>query len=156
MQIWSWLGMSQLHQEFTICGPQFLRGTQSLEGQYIHMSTVCKLNKNVLAHTATTFLNAFFAVNKMHYFFKKHYWIHNSPGITYFLKDTKTTVWEFSNFFFKVLLFLRLLSLVDYRYLFTCIYWAPTISQSLSMQLWTPQTKVPIRNSNSGRGDKNI
>ena len=156
MQIWSWLGMSQLHQEFTICGPQFLRGTQSLEGQYIHMSTVCKLNKNVLAHTATTFLNAFFAVNKRHYFFKKHYWIHNSPGITYFLKDTKTTVWEFSNFFFKVLLFLRLLSLVDYRYLFTCIYWAPTISQSLSMQLWTPQTKVPIRNSNSGRGDKNI
>lgn len=156
MQIWSWLGMSQLHQEFTICGPQFLRGTQSLEGQYIHMSTVCKLNKNVLAHTAATFLNAFFAVNKMHYFFKKHYWIHNSPGITYFLKDTKTTVWEFSNFFFKVLLFLRLLSLVDYRYLFTCIYWAPTISQSLSMQLWTPQTKVPIRNSNSGRGDKNI
>ena len=156
MQIWSWLGMSQLHQEFTICGPQFLRGTQSLEGQYIHMSTVCKLNKNVLAHTAATFLNAFFAVNKMHYFFKKHYWIHNSPGITYFLKDTKTTVWEFSNFFFKVLLFLRLLSLVDYRYLFTCIYWAPTISQSLSMQLWTPQTKVPLRNSNSGRGDKNI
>ena len=100
MQIWSWLGMSQLHQEFTICGPQFLRETQSLEGQYIHMSTVCKLNKNVLAHTATTFLNAFFAVNKMHYFFKKHYWIHNSPGITYFLKDTKNIVWEFSHFFF--------------------------------------------------------
>lgn len=100
MQIWSWLGMSQLHQEFTICGPQFLRETQSLEGQYIHMSTVCKLNKNVLAHTATTFLNAFFAVNKMHYFFKKHYWIHNSPGITYFLKDPKNIVWEFSHFFF--------------------------------------------------------
>lgn len=100
MQIWSWLGMSQLHQEFTICGPQFLGETQSLEGQYIHMSTVCKLNKNVLAHTATTFLNAFFAVNKMHYFFKKHYWIHNSPGITYFLKDTKNIVWEFSHFFF--------------------------------------------------------
>ena len=90
----------KLHQEFTICGPQFLRETQSLEGQYIHMSTVCKLNKNVLAHTATTFLNAFFAVNKMHYFFKKHYWIHNSPGITYFLKDTKNIVWEFSHFFF--------------------------------------------------------
>ena len=156
MQIWSWLGMSQLHQEFTICGPQFLRGTQSLEGQYIHMSTVCKLNKNVLAHTAATFLNAFFAVNKMHYFFKKHYWIHNSPGITYFLKDTKTIVWEFSNFFFKVLLFLRLLSLLNYRYLFTHIYWAHTMSQSLLMQLWTPQTKVPIWNSNSGRGDKNI
>ena len=100
MQIWSWLGMSQLHQEFTICGPQFLRGTQSLEGQYIHMSTVCKLNKNVLAHTAATFLNAFFAVNKMHYFFQKHYWILNSPGITYFLKDTKPIVWEFS-FFLK-------------------------------------------------------
>ena len=64
------------------------------------MSTVCKLNKNVLAHTATTFLNAFFAVNKMHYFFKKHYWIHNGLGITYFLKDTKNIVWKFSNFFF--------------------------------------------------------
>ena len=121
------------------------------------MSTVCKLNKNVLAHTATTFLNAFFAVNKMHYFFKKHYWIHNGLGITYFLKDTKNIVWKFNNFFFfffKLLLFLSPLSLRDYRYLFTYIYWAPIMSQSLLMQLWTTQTKVHIRNSNSGRGNK--